>query len=66
MHGLNIYFLAKFCCSFLNIKNVKEADPIHVNSDHIEVKMSDDNFDIGFTTKPLLKKSVDGGCDMYV
>ena len=57
-------FLAKFCCHFLNVK-AKEAGPIHVDPDDSEVRMLDDKLDIGFTTKALLKKLVDGGCDMY-
>ena len=57
-------FLAKFCCHFLNVK-AKEAGPIHVDPDDSEVRMLDDKLDISFTTKALLKKLVDGGCDMY-
>ena len=58
-------FLAKFCCCFFNVKKVKKAGLIHVDLDDSKVRMSDDKLDIGFTTKALLKKLVDGRCDMY-
>jgi hypothetical protein len=57
-------FLAKFLCHFLYVKKVKEAGPVHVDLEDSEVKVSDDKLDIGFSTKALLKKLVDGGCDM--
>ena len=61
----NYYFWYKFVPHWgRRVKKVKEAGPVHVDLEDSEVKVSDDKLDIGFSTKALLKKLVDGGCDM--
>ena len=64
VHDVLHDFLKKLCCRFLDVKQVKEMGAQAIDYDNDLAKKTDEQLDIGFTTRTVLRKLIDDGHDM--
>ena len=65
LHDVLHDFLIKLCCRFLQVNRVKEVGVKGIQHTDKLAKRADEQLDIGFTTKQLLKKLIEDGLDNH-
>ena len=64
VHELLHDFLKKLCCRFLDVKRVKVMGAQAIDYDSDLAKKTNEQMDIGFTTRTALRKLIDDGHGM--